>query len=79
MASYYRNLEIEGVVDFKEYDTRMPDNIEELKEKCEAFISFQKYKREQKEYEFEKDMGIMTRKDYEEDFLMDMTDTINDY
>lgn len=79
MASYYRDLNIEGVVDIVEYDMKKPDNLEELKEKCEAFMSIQKYKREQREYEYRKEMGIMAKEDYEEEHYLDMMDVIDNY
>jgi len=77
MASYYRDLNIEGVVGIVEYDIKKPDNLEELKKKCEAFMSVQKYKREQKEYEYRREMGIMTREDYDEEHFLDMMDIID--
>lgn len=67
MASHYRELDIEGVANIIEYETQMPNNIEEIKTKYDAFISIQNYKREQKEMEFREEMGIMTKEDYGEE------------
>lgn len=75
MASYYRDLKLEGVEDIIEYDTQMPYNIDVLKEKCEAFISVQKHIRDQKEYEFRKAVGLMTKDDYEEEHYFDIMDS----
>lgn len=64
MASYYRELNIEGVAEIIEYDAYMPNNIEELRTKCETFMSIQDYKRELKEIEFRNEHGIMSEDDY---------------
>lgn len=64
MATYYRELNIEGVADVIEYDAQMPSNIEELRTKCKTFMSIQGYKREQKDIGFRNEVGIMSIDDF---------------
>lgn len=74
MASHYQKLKLEGISDIIEYDTLMPNNVEELKTQAETYISMLDSKREQKEYEQRLDMGIMTEKEWFEEQVRDMKD-----
>lgn len=63
-ATKYREMNFEGVAVITEYDAEMPSNINELKSASEKFIKFQNYKREQDDYEFRKEMGLLTNEEY---------------
>lgn len=79
MALHYKELGVEGISDIVEYDTLMPNNIEELKKQAETYISMLEFKREQREYEQRLEMGIMTEKEWFEDQISDMMDKTDDY
>lgn len=64
-ATKYREMNFEGVAVITEYDAEMPSNINELKSASEKFIKIQNYKREQDDYEFRKEMGLLTREEYD--------------
>ncbi len=71
-ATKYREMNFEEVVAIIEYDAEMPSNINELKSASEKFIKIQNYKREQDDYEFRKEMGLLTKEEYyREDAWMD--------
>ena len=63
-----------------EYDAESPNNLEDLKEKCRKFLTIQKFLREQHEREERREMGIMTKEEYDFENMMyfDMLDEINE-
>ncbi len=75
-ATYYRELNIEGVTNIVEYDTEMPKNIEELKEKYRSFILSQNEKRKMQENDFLKDIGLTPIEDREEEYLSFIEDEL---
>lgn len=79
-ASLYRNMNLEGISNIIEYNTTFNNKIAELKEKAENFINIQKYKREQNNFEFRKEMGILTKEEYESEngIFPDVSDEIDD-
>ena len=75
----FDELNLDGDYEIKYYESSIPNNSEELKSKCDEYLKIQNYKREQEEYEFRKEMGIMTKDDYEEEQLFGMMDEIDRY
>ena len=64
-AATYKEMNLDGVAEIVEYDTNMSNNINELKASSENFIKIQNYKRERDDYEFRKEMGLLTKEEYE--------------
>lgn len=79
-SSFYWDMELEGVSNIIEYESNIINNITELKKKAETFISIQKYKREQDNFEFRKEIGLITKEEYERenDIFTDMSEEIDD-
>lgn len=75
----YEELNLDGDYEIIYYESSLPLNIEELKEKCNEYIKIQDFKKEQEEYEFRKELGIMTKEDYEEEHFLDMMDEMEKY
>lgn len=75
----FKELNLDDSCEIMYYESSTPNNIEELKSKCDDYLKIQGYKREQEEYEFRREMGIMTKEDYEEEQLFDMMDEIDRY
>lgn len=77
---HYKQLNINGVEKIVEYDTIMPNNVEELKAKCDTFVIIQKSKRKSKDYESRKNMGLLTKEeiDHENYMLYGMMDDLDD-
>lgn len=84
-ATKYRELNLDGVSAIVEYDAEMSGDINELKAVSEKFIKIQNYKREQNDYEFRKEMGLLTKEEYDRenawryDFMDDPFDDYDDF
>lgn len=75
----FKELNLDDSCEIIYYESSTPNNIEELKSKCDDYLKIQGYKKEQEESEFRKEMGIMTKEDYEEEQLFGMMDEIDRY
>ena len=75
----FKELNLDNSCEIIYYESSTPNNIEELKSKCDDYLKIQGYKKEQEESEFRKEMGIMTKEDYEEEQLFGMMDEIDRY
>lgn len=69
-SSYYKKMNLEGVGEIIEYDAITPNNIDELKTKSDNFVRLQNYKREREDYEYRRQMGQLTREEYDIENIM---------
>ena len=73
MLSHYEDLDIDEVVEITEYYAEIPTNINELKRKSDSFVRQQNHKRERDDYNYRKEMGELTSKEYFNEMIDLMT------
>lgn len=76
LVAKYQEMELEGVGKVVGYDVELPQNSEVLKSKSDSFIKMQQFVRDEKSYELRKEIGLLTKEEYEmeNDIYFDIID-----
>ena len=62
-GQYYRRMDLEDIGKIEVYKCSKPDNINELKKTCKNFLEIQKYKREQIDEEFKREICFSAKEE----------------
>lgn len=81
LDEFYNSHALGNDCEIIRYEAHYNGNLEEDKKKCERILFEQKNKRERDNYEFRKEMGLLTKEEYERenDLYLDVTNDQDDW